>query len=145
MSFQRIAVPLDLSESSLAALQAGCDLASRYGAELHLIHIVEPRPSAAMAKPEPYPTQPAEAKLAGVVVSAIGIPSIHRAVRVGDPVDGILQYVKAQDIDLVVMGSHGRTGISHLFLGSVAEEVVRRAPCPVLVIRPRTPELRTAS
>lgn len=144
MNFQRIAVPLDLSENSLAALLAGGDLASRYGAELHLVHIVEPWPSAAMASPEPYPTQPAETKLAGVAVSATGIPSIHRAVRVGDPVDGILQYVKAQDIDLVVMGSHGRTGFSHLFLGSVAEAVVRRAPCPVLVVRPASPEPQAA-
>lgn len=145
MTFQRIAVPLDLSENSLAALRAGSDLASRYGAELHLVHIVEPWPSAAMASPEPYPTQPAEAKLAGVAVSAIGIPSIHRAVRVGDPIEGILQYVKTHGIDLIVMGSHGRTGFSHLFLGSVAEMVVRRAPCPVLVIRPTNPEPRAVS
>lgn len=55
----------------------------------------------------------------------------------GTPVEQIVRLAKELSVDLIIMGTHGRTGISHVFLGSVAEKVVRRAPCPVLTVRPR--------
>ncbi len=56
-------------------------------------------------------------------------------VTVGDPLFAIVEYARTEHVDLIVMGTHGRTGLSHLFLGSVAERVVRAAPCPVLTVR----------
>lgn len=61
---------------------------------------------------------------------------VVRELRCGSPVTQIDEYAKTQAIDLIVMGTHGRSGVSHLFLGSVAENVVRRAPCSVLTVRP---------
>ena len=59
------------------------------------------------------------------------------AVRIGTPAEEIVRYADARDIDLIVMGTHGRSGVAHLLLGSVAEQVVRAAPCPVLFVRQR--------
>ena len=61
--------------------------------------------------------------------------TIHRAMRYGQPAEEICRYASAQEIDLLVMGTHGRTGLKHLILGSVAERVVRMSPCPVLTVR----------
>jgi universal stress protein A len=57
------------------------------------------------------------------------------AVRIGAPADEIVRYADSRDIDLIVMGTHGRSGVAHMVMGSVAEKVVREAPCPVLVVR----------
>jgi nucleotide-binding universal stress UspA family protein len=65
----------------------------------------------------------------GVIVETRLVP--------GTPVDQILDLAKGLPADLIIMGTHGRTGVSHVFLGSVAEKVVRRAPCPVLTVRPK--------
>jgi universal stress protein A len=70
-----------------------------------------------------------EAERAGVMV----------AVQVGSPFQEIVGYAEAQHIDLIVIGTHGRGPIGHMLLGSVAEKVVRRAPCPVLTVRQKTP------
>ena len=61
--------------------------------------------------------------------------NVRTIVKVGDPVFQIVEYARLESIDLIVMGTHGRSGVAHLFLGSVAERVVRTAPCPVLTVR----------
>jgi nucleotide-binding universal stress UspA family protein len=60
---------------------------------------------------------------------------IHRDVREGTPFYEIVRYAKEQNIDLIIMGTHGHTGLTHMLLGSVTEKVVRKAPCPVLTVR----------
>ncbi len=139
MNIKRIAVPVDFSNNCLEALRGACEMAAAYGAELHLIHVEEPWIAAAMASSEPYPTKRIEEALKEVHVPVSGAIPVHRSVRIGDTVKELLGFLTANEIDLVVMGSHGRTGVSRLLLGSIAEAIVRRALCPVLIVRPRAP------
>jgi nucleotide-binding universal stress UspA family protein len=67
---------------------------------------------------------------------AMGIGQVEAATAIGEPAHEILAFAKAQSADLVVIGTHGRTGLQHALMGSVAERVVRRATCPVLTVRP---------
>ena len=129
MNIKRIAVPVDFSDN----------LAAAYGAELHLVHVEEPWIAAAMASSEPYPTRRIHAALEEVEVPVAAGITVHRSVRIGDTVKEVLAFLAQKEIDLVVMGSHGRTGLSHLLLGSIAEAIVRKAPCPVLIVRPHSP------
>lgn len=145
MNIKRIAVPVDFSDNCLEALRAGCDLAAMYGAELHLIHVEQPWFAVAMASSEPYPTKRLDDAMAAVAVPAAPGVAVQRFVRIGETVKELLGFLAEKEIDLVVMGSHGRTGISHVLLGSIAEAVVRRAPCPVLIVRSQTPSAKTAS
>jgi nucleotide-binding universal stress UspA family protein len=76
-----------------------------------------------------------EQQLNGLGLSDPSPEAIHRKVAVGDPIERITDYAAEHTVDLVVMGTHGRRGPSHWMIGSVAERVVRSAPCPVLVVR----------
>src|SRR5262249_23747401 len=71
--------------------------------------------------------------------AALGGAPVVREVRAGQPWAGIVGYAREKGIDLIVMGTHGRTGVAHVVMGSVAEQVIRHAPCPVLVRRPGAP------
>jgi universal stress protein A len=141
---KRILVPLDFSEQSLRALAYAKTLAKPFAASLDLLHVV---PNPYIADPSgrytPLPQnfldeleQDARTRLNEVLTpderKAFSVRSI---VKVGDPLFEIVEYARLEHVDLIVMGTHGRTGISHLFLGSVAERVVRTAPCPVLTVR----------
>jgi nucleotide-binding universal stress UspA family protein len=64
------------------------------------------------------------------------IPHLERAIEMGIPFVEIVRHARKKNIDLIVIGTHGRTGLDHMLLGSVAEKVVRKAPCPVLTVRP---------
>ncbi len=137
MRIRRILLPLDYSDWAAEATRIACDLARQYDAELHVLHVIEPWQPAAMHSTEPYPTQRAEAELAKFALPDAGSKTPCRAIRVGnDASPEIIHYAEQQRIDLIVMGTHGRTGVSRLLLGSVAENVVRHAPCPVLLARP---------
>jgi len=87
------------------------------------------------ASTEPYPTQRAEEVLAQFPLPPAGSKPPRREVRVGETYQRIVEYAEQEGIDLIVMGTHGRTGVSRLLMGSVAENVVRHAPCPVLLAR----------
>lgn len=78
------------------------------------------------------------ASLAAVVPTDPAVPCIHK-LMIGDPAEAIIQLAEADDVDFVVMGTHGRTGLTRLLMGSVAEAVVRRAPCPVLTVKQPAP------
>jgi nucleotide-binding universal stress UspA family protein len=67
---------------------------------------------------------------------SVVVQSITRAVRVGAAFMEIIEYAQSQQIDLIVIGTHGRSGFAHILMGSVAERVVRKAPCPVLSVKP---------
>jgi nucleotide-binding universal stress UspA family protein len=144
----RVLVPIDFSEPGQKALQEGAGLAARFNAELHLLHVVEDSSPAtseiALASPV-FRSYIQELTSAGErQVDELKIPgspasrTVRKKVVVGAPISRITAYATEEQIDLIVMGTHGRTGASHWLLGSVAERVVRSAPCPVMVCR-RTP------
>jgi nucleotide-binding universal stress UspA family protein len=141
-----ILAPTDFSPSAERALEYACSLASQLGATLHLLHVlsdavipVGPDPSLITAIPPEYysetESQSREA-LARAIPDTWPQPPARRVeVRWGSAVEGITAYAADQRIDLIVLATHGRTGLSHVLLGSVAEQIVRTAPCPVLTIR----------
>ncbi len=145
VSFQRILVPVDFSPSSERALEAGCTLARQFHAELHLLyvredfHYVFPEPGMpAYGTGEFLARQKAiaAAKLNALPLDLADSESrVVRSARDGTPYAEIVNYATQKSIDLIVMGTHGHSGLTHLVLGSVAEHVVRLAPCPVLTVR----------
>jgi universal stress protein A len=146
-TFRRILVPVDFSEHSQVALEHACDLAETLGAELHLLHVNEPWPPATSVTSEAYPmfhefvveeNVRAEKELAELKVPNHGTRPLLRVTRIGHVEHEILKYIDESGIDLVVIGTHGRTGIAHWIMGSVAERIVRFASCPVLVARARS-------
>jgi nucleotide-binding universal stress UspA family protein len=131
--FARILVPSDFSAPSDAALAYGRELANRFDAALHLIHIAEnPFLRAVVSDPRSLK----EAALGWLEDRLTEAERRRGAVAVVEQSDEtaseILRYAKSASIDLIVMGTHGRTGLARVVLGSVAEAIVRAAPCPVL-------------
>lgn len=118
--------------------------AQEFGAEVHLVHVVTPPPRLTEAYAVDFDpertvqslTAEASAAMDQQVEAAKSRSLIfRREVRVGVDFREIIDYAAKQDIDLIVMATHGRTGLAHVLLGSVAEKVVRKAPCPVLTIK----------
>lgn len=141
----RILVPVDFSTLSIAALQYGNDLAAQCGADLHVLHVLTEQISSVPAFEFglALPTNVKENRAAAEQQLAALIDSswerdrkIVTVVVDGSPLEDIVRYARTHQIDLIVLSSHGRTGLSHLLMGSVAEKVVRMSPCPVLTIRP---------
>jgi nucleotide-binding universal stress UspA family protein len=140
---KKILVPTDFSDCSEAALKHGRALAETFDASLHLLHVVQDpytQPWAAEAFPAPladlleqWQAQARQRMTALIPESARG--NVLTSAVVGSPFSEILRYAEEQQVDLIVIGTHGRGLIGHMFLGSVAERVVRRAPCPVLTVR----------
>lgn len=145
MVFTKILCPVDFSSSSREALRLAAELARDSAASLVLAHVWEPpRWSTGEIPLAPSVTQDMvdaeEAELARWKAEAekLGAKEIAVQLLSGVPWDEIVTLAKTDPaIDLVVMGTHGRAGIKHVLLGSVAEKVVRHAPCPVLVVRAR--------
>ena len=142
--FQRILVPVDFSAYSGEAVRVAADLARRYDAALTLAHVYDPL---VYALPDGYVlfTQPQlerlfealEQQLAGAKAQALeaGAPRAETKLLQGFVAGQISEYAARGEFDLIVMGTHGRTGVKHLVLGSIAENVVRAAPCPVLTVK----------
>jgi nucleotide-binding universal stress UspA family protein len=146
--FTRILVPTDFSEPSEAALDYAVAMATRFGASLHLIHVIDDdrmvtgMDGVAGFVPEAPnvegATRVAEARLAGVLSSADRARFYTTSLVLhGSPPRTIAETALDMRADLIVMGTHGRTGLTHVLLGSVAERVVRNAPCPVLTVHAR--------
>lgn len=144
MPIRRILFPTDFSEYAEHAWSYALTFAQEFGAEVHLLHVVAPPPRLAEAyavnfDPEKMVkalTEEANASMDRTVEAAKSWGLIfRREVRVGVDFREIIDYVTKQDIDLIVMATHGRTGLAHALLGSVAEKVVRKSPCPVLTIK----------
>jgi len=141
MNWRRVGCPVDFSDASRAAMEAAADLAARFGTELVLIHISE-EPSAAgpvpifAPPPAPHRMEAHRDELEAWVSAASrpgGTPVRSRVIH-GRPAAEIVRFATEERLDLLVMGTHGRRGFRHLILGSVTEEVLRGAPCPVLVV-----------
>lgn len=146
IALTRILVPTDFSATSAAAVKYGVALAEAFGAQLHLLHVLEP-PAPWLAGEIAMVSAPvdeaelrrsAETELTGLLTR-----DEHARLRAvvatatGAPFAEIVRYAGREQIDLVVMGTHGRGAMAHLLIGSVAENVVRKAPCPVLTIPTR--------
>jgi universal stress protein A len=142
---QKILLPTDFSNYSAAATKYACELAKRFDAELHLLHTLETHlastPTFGFGLDLPkYVTESkaaVEKSLAGVLDPqwAAG-RTVVKAMVAGSPKVEIIAYARKHNIDLIVLATHGRTGLAHVLMGSVAESVVRTAPCPVLTVRP---------
>ena len=148
IEIRTILAPTDFSPHAEKAVRYACGLAERLGAELHLLHVLSeivpagPDPMLAPVLPPEYyaETEAAVARDARRRCSTrrgARPTSVETAVRWGSPVEAIVDYAAEHAIDLIVIATHGRTGLSHVLLGSVAERIVREAPCPVLTIRDR--------
>jgi nucleotide-binding universal stress UspA family protein len=146
IDLRRILVPTDFSKHSDNALRYAAAFAEKFGSELYLLHVVQDLalfvPEAVLAAAA-LPAAPVEqfrvAARAALqrVVDGLQLPglTIHPEVAEGVPFDAIIRLARQRDVDLIVMGTHGHTGLAHLLMGSVAEKVVRKAPCPVLTVR----------
>jgi universal stress protein A len=143
MEIRRILAPTDFSEPSKQAIAYAFELAQTSEAKLVLLHVVEPVDYPMRSYPHlvttmmDYLERQAHLDLAQMLPEAqdVKVEVIRRVVR-GLPYRTIVEVAEAEKVDLIVMATHGRTGLSHLVMGSVAERVVRTAPCPVLTIRP---------
>ena len=141
----RICVPTDFSEQAEHALAYGVTFAKQFKAQLHLLHVVQdimptvPEPGLAILPTEEILQNLEQGAKEGLeklpAGEDAGTLDVVRVVRHGIPFHEICRYAKAETIDLVLLGTHGRSGLAHFLLGSVAERVVRASPCPVLTIR----------
>jgi len=148
MRIKRILVPIDFSEASDAALAEARDLAVTLGASVRIVHVFDdPYVTGAMSADGQMFLSPdlraalmadAEARLRerlqASVSSGLGEET---ALLTGPVAASIVEYSRGHAVDLILMATHGRGGMAHLLLGSVAERVVRTAPCPVLTLRPQ--------
>jgi nucleotide-binding universal stress UspA family protein len=139
--FQHILAPVDFSDCSLDALEYAVQVAKQLKATVTILHVLEPvsygLDLTLIHTSERERTRARlEAEL-DALVQAIALEgvTVHRAIRGGTPADSLLHFIDENRCDLVVMGTHGRRGLSHLVNGSVAEAVLRRAPCPVLTVK----------
>ena len=136
---QTILHPTDFSENSRPAFQAACALARESHATLLVLHVMMPSVSPLVQSPPPDPLRSAESQgspgqLPWPRPSDPQIRVEHRLAE-GDPAEEILHLAEALRCDLVVMGTHGRTGLGRFLTGSVAEAVLRKAGCPVMVVK----------
>jgi universal stress protein A len=139
--FKTILCPTDFSEDSCRAIEYGVRFARVSDGTLLLAHIIHV-PSGELYQPErptlnfDEATARARALLEDIQQKRTsGYPKCELLVEIGDPYEQLLAIVKRRNVDLIVTATHGRSGIEHLVLGSVAEKVIRHAPCPVFVVR----------
>ncbi len=145
IDLRRILVPTDFSKHSENALKYAVAFAEKFGAELHLLHVVQDLavflPDAVTATPPMVPPvdQITQAAREGLdrIIRANGLErfSAKPEVREGTPFAEVVRFAREMEIDLIVMATHGHTGLAHMLLGSTTEKVVRKAPCPVLTVR----------
>jgi nucleotide-binding universal stress UspA family protein len=139
-----ILFPTDFSDASKTAFQYAVDYTRLVKGRLLIAHVQEPivpMIGGEIAFVAPVDTNPAEIKqkLQALVPEAPPVEYAHRLLE-GDPASEIVRLAKSEHADLIVLGTHGRTGFERLLLGSTAEQVLRRAPCPVLAVKEPVPE-----
>jgi len=144
ITLKRILVATDFSDASKAALVYGRELAHTFGARLDVLHVVPNLAKYYAAESYTATFPEIEEGMEEAAQREVDLLLTDEDRRLGgramlrtleSPADGITRHAREVNIDLIVMGTHGRGGVSHLLLGSVAERVVRSAPCPVLTVR----------
>ena len=146
ITLNRILVATDFSEPSDAALAYGRELATRFGATLHVLHVVENVYANTLGAENYVAVAPglqeqlevdARQRLKELLIDSdkSGPATVSVVMTATSPAFAIVNYAKDHAIDVIVTGTHGRGAFAHLIMGSVAERVVRFAPCPVLTVR----------
>jgi nucleotide-binding universal stress UspA family protein len=144
MTVRRILVPIDFSEHSKDALEYAVDLGSHFKAELILIYVVETvgypadlgYGQVAIPQLEKEMTERGRKELQRLADTFIGEKlKVKLLVQVGRPFLEIIKTAKTDEVDMIIIATHGHTGVEHILFGSTAEKVVRKAHCPVLVVR----------
>ena len=142
ITLKKILCPIDHSDCSKEALKYAVSLAMKDEAKLLLLHIIDIRSfnegleTMSAQIPDEETLKQLRAKLLDCIPEEMRDDmEVEALVVQGIPFAEIISTAKANEIDMIVIGSHGRTGISHMMLGSVSEKVVRKAPCPVLIVR----------
>jgi universal stress protein A len=147
---KKILAPIDFSELSMVAMRGAMELAKDIGAEVHLVHVVAPHhtfiplPLATNAEQsrelvrEAAMVEQADEELSRIKRDEFGDSKrVFTFAVVGAPVQKLVEYATQNQIDLILISTHGRTGSEHMLIGSVTEKLTRYAPCSVLVFRPR--------
>ena len=141
MVFRRVLIALEGTAVSAHAMTIGIDLGQALGAEVSFVHVVDPKLAHAPETGILVPVLLADQKRQGqALLGATGarltsLPPPCQFLRVGEPSKEIIAAAREWSADLIVVGTHGRTGLTRVVLGSIAESVVRHAPCPVVVVR----------
>ncbi|MDH3690265.1 MAG: universal stress protein [Gammaproteobacteria bacterium] len=145
-NFNRILAPTDFSSYSDEGLCLAADLAEKFGSEIVVLHVLtseELKEKKSMPLPAGYldtifreTEQQAREHFEKVLGSGKQDLQVRAVVASGDPFAEIIRKAREEQIDMIVLATHGRTGLSHVLVGSVAEKVVRMADCPVLTVRP---------
>jgi len=146
LEIKRILFPVDFTENSSIILPYVLSVSEKYDGMIYLLHVVEDLPiwdSGFYIPHIPWDQYQEEAlKGAEKALDRIckeqlqGCPKFQKMILSGDPAQEILKTIERERIDLVIMGTHGRKGLEHVFFGSVAENVVKKSPAPVLTINP---------
>lgn len=145
LTLKTVLVPTDFSEASESALRYGKAMAEAFGASLHVVHVMEDLLAHAWAAEVYVSSMPQlrdeiekeSRQRLGALLTETERATLRAETTLlaGNPFLEIIRYAKAHGVDLIVMGTHGRGPIAHMLLGSVAEKVVRKSPCPVLTVR----------
>ena len=142
LSLKSILVPLDFSETSQKALVYAVKFAEQFGAKITLLSVIEPFVSPDFAAfplvMEPEKVMRATKDRLDTLIKKVGLPAplIEKTlVRHGSPFLEITEAARTLKVDMIILTTHGHSGLKHVFLGSTAERVVRHAPCPVFVVR----------
>lgn len=143
IKIEKILVPTDLSDYAVHALHYARELAATYGARLYLLHVVDthwvgpPWAAEFPGQVQDYMQQFRQNGKDGLnaLVKEIKGIEAEAVVEMGTPHVEIVRFAREQHIDLIVLATHGRRGLSHALIGSVAEKVVQMAPCPVLSVK----------
>jgi nucleotide-binding universal stress UspA family protein len=145
-AIQTILYPTDFSKHAEYAFPLACSLARDYGARLVILHAVAPPImfGEGVAVPPPVDDKQALQEKLNQLQAPDSRISVERRLLDGDPASEILHVAAETKCGMIVMGTHGRTGLGRLLMGSVAEQVVRKAPCPVLTMRIPLPETQSA-
>ncbi|MES2788306.1 MAG: universal stress protein [Planctomycetota bacterium] len=142
-SFQRILLAADFSDTSACAVEHAVLMAKTFGAALHVLHVLENGipvmmdgvaylPPNYLEEIEKWAAEQLEGVISREDRDRLGVTLVMRK---GSPFLEIIRYAREQQMDLIVMGTHGRGALAHVLLGNIAEKVVRKAPCPVLTVR----------
>ena len=146
LEIKRILFPIDFTENASKVLPYALSVSEKYDAVIYLLHVVEDLtkwgggsyiPHIPLGQYQEEALKGAEKALDTVCEEQLqGCPNFQKRTLSGDPAQEILKAIESEDIDMVIMGTHGRKGLEHIFFGSVAENVVKKSPVPVLTINP---------
>lgn len=144
--FNKILCPVDFDPNSLLALQLASEMAQERKATLYLLHVIAMPPGPEVALPFGKMETAARSRLERHARHIVNGKARYQVdVMMGDPAVEIFQAAKRWGTNLIVMATHGRKGLRHLVLGSVAEHVAREAPCPVLTVKPKAPAAKSSA